>query len=160
LAQLGARKAYTFQPTPLIGDHLLITTTWVFTFKDTVDPVFSAPLLKFKARLTAHGDLVDPARFNPDQLNAPTIDPDMVRVIMALFAADPMCQFTKSDIVGAYLNVLLKAHEPPIFIRTPIRCARGGVALVLRPLVHATGREQAPRRELPMAPPGRRGHAR
>ncbi len=66
-----------------------------------------APLLKFKARLTARGDLVDPSRINPDQLNAPTIDPEMVRVIIALVAADPACRFIQS------------AHAPPIFLRAP-----------------------------------------
>ncbi len=42
LAQLGARKAFPAQPKRMLGDHLLITTTWVFTVKDTVDP-FPAP---------------------------------------------------------------------------------------------------------------------
>ncbi len=93
LAQLDSRKASTLRPRHLVGDNLLTSTTWVFTVKDTVDPVSGAPLLTFKARLTARGDLVDPARINPDQLNAPTIDPDMVRGILALVAADPTCQF-------------------------------------------------------------------
>jgi hypothetical protein len=76
-------------------------------------------LLKFKAPLTARGDLVDRSRINPDQLNAPTIDPEMVRVILALVAADPNCRFIQSDIVGAYLDVILNAHDPPIFLRAP-----------------------------------------
>ncbi len=63
-----------------------------------MDPASGAPLLKFKARLTARGDLVDPSRINPDQLNAPTIDPEMVRVILALVAAEPNCRFIQSDI--------------------------------------------------------------
>ena len=50
---------------------------------------------------------------------APTIDPEMVRVIMALVAADPLCKFIPSDIVGAYLNVYLKSHDPPIFLKVP-----------------------------------------
>jgi hypothetical protein len=83
------------------------------------NPLSGAPLLKFKARLTARGDLVDPSRINPDQLNAPTIDPEVVRVIIALVAADPACRFIQSDIVAAYLNVLLNAHDPPIFLRAP-----------------------------------------
>jgi hypothetical protein len=44
----------------------------------------------------------------------------MERVIIALVAADPTCQLIQSDIVGAYSNGLLKAHEPPIFSRTPL----------------------------------------
>jgi hypothetical protein len=47
--------------------------TWVFTTKDDVDPVMGAPVLKFKARLTARGDLVDPIHINADHVNAPTI---------------------------------------------------------------------------------------
>ncbi len=70
LEQLGARKAFTFQPKRMVGDHLLITTTWVFTVKDTVDPVSGATLLKLKARLTACSDLVDPAR----QAGSPTVN--------------------------------------------------------------------------------------
>ena len=119
LEQLGVRKAFTIRPKRMVGNNLLITTTWVFTVKDDVDPVSGAPLLKFKARLTARGDLVDPSRINPDQLNAPTIDPEMVRVIIALVAADPACRFIQSDIVAAYLNVLLNTHDPPIFLRAP-----------------------------------------
>ncbi len=97
LEQLGVRKAFTVEPKRMVGDNLLITTTWVFTVKDDIDPVSGAPLLKFKARLTVCGDLVDPSRINPDQLNAPTIDPEMVRVIIALVAVDPNCRFMSSS---------------------------------------------------------------
>ena len=119
LEQLGSRKWATIVPKRMVGNNLLITTTWVFTVKDDVDPQTGQALLKFKARLTARGDLVDPIHINPDHLNAPTIDPEMVRVIMALVAADPLCQFIQSDIVGAYLNVYLKANDPPIFLKAP-----------------------------------------
>jgi hypothetical protein len=30
LAPLGLRKAFTVQPTCMVGDNLLVTTTWVF----------------------------------------------------------------------------------------------------------------------------------
>jgi hypothetical protein len=43
----------------------------------------------------------------------------MVRVIIALVAAYSRCQFIQSDIVSTYLNVLLKAHEPSILLRSP-----------------------------------------
>ena len=119
LEQLGSRNWATIVPKRLVGNNLMITTTWVFTIKDDIDPMTGQPLLKFKARLTARGDLVDPIHINPDHLNAPTIDPEMVRVIMSLVAADPLCQFIQSDIVGAYLNVYLKTNAPPIFLKVP-----------------------------------------
>ena len=119
LAQMEVRKAFTTVLASAVGNNILISTTWVFTVKDDVDPITKEPLLKFKARLTARGDLVDPSRINPDQLNAPTIDPECVRLILALVAADPLCKFIQSDIVAAYLNVLLKKHEAPIFLMAP-----------------------------------------
>ena len=119
LAQLEVRKAFTAVLKNVVGSNLLLRTTWVFTVKDDVDSVTGAPLLKFKARLTARGDLVDPTHINPDQLNAPTIDPEAVRLILALVAADPKCKFIQSDIVAAYLNVVFKSHEAPIFVSTP-----------------------------------------
>ena len=119
LAQLEVRKAFTAVLKNVVGSNLLLNTTWVFTVKDDVDPATGAPLLKFKARLTARGDLVDPAHINPDQLNAPTIDPEAVRLILALVAGDPKCKFIQSDIVAAYLNVVFKQHEAPIFLRAP-----------------------------------------
>ena len=118
LAQMEVRKAFTTVLASAVGNNILISTTWVFTVKDVVDPT-GEHLLKFKARLTARGDLVDPSRINPDQLNAPTIDPECVRLILALVAADPLCKFIQSDIVAAYLNVILKKHEAPIFLRAP-----------------------------------------
>ena len=60
LEQLHSRHAFTAVPKQDVGDHLLLSTTWVFTVKDTKDPITNEPLLKFKARLTARGDLVDP----------------------------------------------------------------------------------------------------
>ena len=63
-----------------VGNHLLLllSTTWVFTLRDTMDQNTGEQLLKFKARLTARGDLVDPTYTNKDQLNAPTVDPEIV----------------------------------------------------------------------------------
>ena len=110
LAQMEAREAFTTVLASAVGNNILITTTWVFTVKDDVDPITGEPLLKFKARLTARGDLVDPSRINPDQLNAPTIDPECVRLILALVAADPLCKFIQSDIVAAYLNAVSYTH--------------------------------------------------
>ncbi len=95
-------KAFTLRPRHLVADQLLIAATWVFTVTGTGDPVCGARLLKCKARFTARGDLVDPARIIPDQLNAPTVDPEMVRVI-----------------VGAYLNSPFKSHEPTTVVRAP-----------------------------------------
>jgi hypothetical protein len=40
----------------------------------------------------------------------------MVRVIIALVAADPLCKFTESGIVGAYLKIYLKSHD---FLKVP-----------------------------------------
>ena len=64
LEQLRTREAFTPVLKTTVGDRLLLSTTWVFTVKETTDPVSGESLLKFKARLTARGDLVDPAYIN------------------------------------------------------------------------------------------------
>ena len=170
LEQLGVRKAFTVQPERMVGDNLLITTTWVFTVKDDVDPASGALLLKSKARLTARGDLVDPSRIHPDQLNAPTIDPEMVPQLSVHPIAHRgyvlECPPQRSRPADFPPRTAGHGRRPswtrPAAEHQPIRFVRGGVTLVLRPLVHAdaTRLGQAPDRELPVAPPGRPGHAR
>ena len=51
------REAFTPVLKRIVVNHLLLSTTWIFTVKDTTDPDTGESLLKFIARLTARGDL-------------------------------------------------------------------------------------------------------
>ena len=46
LEQLRTRETFTPVPNIIVGDHLLLSTTWVFTVKDTTDRISGKPLLK------------------------------------------------------------------------------------------------------------------
>ncbi len=64
LGQLHIHGAFTSVPVAMVGDNLLLSTTWVFTRRDLVDHTYIC---------------------NKNSMNAPTVDPEIVvRIIIAL----------------------------------------------------------------------------